>query len=675
MAGLLHSKGITSHRYSADLHCYKGGRDVDNRAHIQSTLRPESETSGVCKRLDHRSAAIDCRLEGGEIESKSSERDGKRRPALLSDTWESRESFNSGTSLPTTGGKSTRHLPDSITSLFTSCGKVTRSLSPTTSYREKIRLLQPRLDHKAEGRAQEVGEKSQGTSLNPATFDWEEIQLLLRHLETTLQGVTATCFEDKCAADDEELEEGEINPDYSELEEGELDPDNSELEEGEIDASFSRPDEIRTEAFLPPSAERKENYVDGKKERESQGGVHSSSSQRIDDGAELKRVKEEPEDLEMKRVKGKPLDTEEHEDVEVKYVKERSLDAKKEKQNDGGFSLGSLRIDEGAIMNPVKEESVDEVPPQPIVTETVRTSDTRLLNFPMFDREEESDGEGFSHSGKEQERLREKFGERPEEPSHTSTPKSSAVADTLQIFEALVNHFQFDAKDSRRTSGRQPAIMRAAGVMNENNLILPGDIIGQIEGIEVGRRFSSRGEMSVLGLHRELLGGINVVVMKDSADGVETRIGTSIVFGLGDDYPDNKFGLGENDLSIYSGEGGSPSRKERDRNKVKITKGLDGSLKYTDQKLTGGNLALRKSFERKIPTRVIKGLKKGPDNMDNKKYVYDSMYQIQEVRFERGVRGNNVFKFFISRVLWLQRSVVVWLVFLNRHRVKLKETM
>ncbi|KAL2621117.1 hypothetical protein R1flu_001322 [Riccia fluitans] len=342
-------------------------------------------------------------------------------------------------------------------------------------------------------------------------------------------------------------------------------------------------------------------------------GEHSSSTMRMDAAIELKHVKGEP--LEVKtQIKRKfaysssslLMEEEEVEEGRVsapRMSQMERLDVKKQRRSKVAYSLSSLRIDDGAKMKRVKEEALEAARPRATLKQEVATSRKTVVNLTMVEREEEP------------------------------------VAETLKTFEALATHFQFLAREERRTKGRQNAIMRTASVMNANQLDLPGDIIGKIEGIDVGRRFSTRVQMSVTGLHRELFAGINVVAMRDSPGGLETKIATSVVFALGDRYPDNKIGLGRNGICIYSGEGGLPWRRER---------GLDGQLKYRDQSLTGRNRALFNSFTRNIPIRVIRGLQKGRDNMDHGKYVYDGLYQIVDCRYKVGERRNKVFIFALS---------------------------
>ncbi|KAL3678225.1 hypothetical protein R1sor_021181 [Riccia sorocarpa] len=475
------------------------------------------------------------------------------------------------------------------------------STKPAQEFRAALKLnIEERRNAAASalGRPQVGAASSRGFSMTPAKFGLEEARLLVKQFES---------FEcEWSTTDDEELEEGEISPSEGELEGGEFHP------------TWQQPeDEMKTATSLPPSAaERKEEYPFAGEYQ----GKNKSGLRRIHEVAEMKPVKDNKPPLD--RGKG----------AELKRVKAEPWNAANEIECKGWM--------EGATnVRRAKEEPVDAAaPPQATLSNTV-------LNLPVshLERKKLSQTEAFRQSDKQQE-LR-----HPEEKrADVSIDTSESVEEAVKIFRALAFHFQFEAKDGRRTSGKQPALMRAAGVMNENQLSLPGDIIGEIEGIEVGKRFSSRGEVSVTGLHRELLGGINVVVRKDAA-GVETRIGTSVVFGIGDDYSDNEIGVGENDRCIYSGEGGLPSKtSKKGKDKKKLGLGLDRTPTFTDQTLTGGNLALMNSFHEKIPIRVIKGLRRGPDNRDNSKYVYAGLYQILDVLYERGKRGNMVYKFIIS---------------------------
>jgi len=69
----------------------------------------------------------------------------------------------------------------------------------------------------------------------------------------------------------------------------------------------------------------------------------------------------------------------------------------------------------------------------------------------------------------------------------------------------------------------------------------------------------------------------------------------------------------------------------------------------SDQKLTKGNLALVKNFERKLPVRVIRGhFGVGPNGFLG--YSYDGLYTISEYELGDGINGFKVFKYLMERL-------------------------
>ncbi|BBN15965.1 hypothetical protein MPTK1_7g02350 [Marchantia polymorpha subsp. ruderalis] len=205
------------------------------------------------------------------------------------------------------------------------------------------------------------------------------------------------------------------------------------------------------------------------------------------------------------------------------------------------------------------------------------------------------------------------------------------VKDTLETFQRIWEFMENEAEDV--TPKRRRSDMRVAAKMRESKLTLEEDIIGEVEGVEVGDTFSWRAEMAVIGLHKELVAGINVVKRSESEGG---PIATSVVFGAASSYSDNIYQDSSTDRCVYSGEGGLPSKSK-------------DSTGYRDQTLTGGNLALKRTADQKIPLRVIRGLKK-VERKDDRKYIYDGLYEIIAYQYDTGVNGNKVYKFVLERL-------------------------
>ena len=108
--------------------------------------------------------------------------------------------------------------------------------------------------------------------------------------------------------------------------------------------------------------------------------------------------------------------------------------------------------------------------------------------------------------------------------------------------------------------------------------------MGQVPGVEVGDEFIYRVQLAIVGLHRHYQGGIDTTTHRNGE-----RIAISIVASGG--YPDELPCSGE---LIYTGSGGKPARKNY----------------VEDQKLEGGNLALKNCIKTKTPVRVIYGFKR-----------------------------------------------------------------
>ncbi|KAH6830850.1 hypothetical protein C2S53_005774 [Perilla frutescens var. hirtella] len=155
---------------------------------------------------------------------------------------------------------------------------------------------------------------------------------------------------------------------------------------------------------------------------------------------------------------------------------------------------------------------------------------------------------------------------------------------------------------------------------------------GHIPGIEIGDEFSFRSELDIVGLHCQLVAGIDSVKI----DG--NRYATSVV----------NSGCYENTATthgtlIYSGQGGNP----------KVSNSA-----AADQKLEKGNLAMTNSMKMGYPVRVIsrrscpmtsKSLSR--KNERGYMYVYDGLYTIKKYWQEREDQTKKlVYKFELQRL-------------------------
>lgn len=152
--------------------------------------------------------------------------------------------------------------------------------------------------------------------------------------------------------------------------------------------------------------------------------------------------------------------------------------------------------------------------------------------------------------------------------------------------------------------------------------------VGPVPGINVGDRFQYRTELAIVGLHREFMCGIHY----DKHDG--KNYATSIV-DSGRFYHNQTITADE---FIYMGEGGNPEL----------------SSKLKDQKLDGGNLALKNSMDSKIPVRVIRGSPdlRGSNTMGKRgfTFLYDGLFQVTNLKYCRDPQaGNKVYLFTMKR--------------------------
>ncbi|CAO2201658.1 unnamed protein product [Urochloa humidicola] len=155
-------------------------------------------------------------------------------------------------------------------------------------------------------------------------------------------------------------------------------------------------------------------------------------------------------------------------------------------------------------------------------------------------------------------------------------------------------------------------------------------VIGNVPGVEVGDEFMYRVELALVGLHRPHQPGIESI---QDENGVLVAI--SIVTSGG--YPDELSSSGE---LIYTGSGGKYAGKKSDEN----------------QKLKGGNLALKNCIETKTPVRVIHGFKGSSREEGSHSrakgasaFVYDGLYHVVDCWIE-GQPGSKVFKYKLLRI-------------------------
>lgn len=186
---------------------------------------------------------------------------------------------------------------------------------------------------------------------------------------------------------------------------------------------------------------------------------------------------------------------------------------------------------------------------------------------------------------------------------------AALARDKAALLKKGTSKLEFETLDIIKNSGKN---------VNEEKLI------GKVPGVKFGDAFQYKVELSMIGLHFKIFGGI------DYLERGALKLATSIVASEGSEY-NNRF---ESNVLFYSGEGGNMMSK--DHNVVE------------DQKMTNGNLALATSMSAMYPVRVVRGLKRS--DKQGKLYVYEGLYMVEDYWEEKGHKGNLVFMFKLCRV-------------------------
>lgn len=182
-------------------------------------------------------------------------------------------------------------------------------------------------------------------------------------------------------------------------------------------------------------------------------------------------------------------------------------------------------------------------------------------------------------------------------------------------YDALLHYYQ-------GRKGRRPDLS-AMQRMTRDKQVCTWKGAGNVGGAVVGDTFRYRAEMKVLGLHREVEGGIS-----SSRIGGQ-RLGVSVVASGG--YEDDE-DYGE--VLLYSGHGG------RD----KVTR-----RQAKDQLPEKGNLALMSCCENQDVVRVIRGHISRENSRAKTIYSYDGLYNVLSYRREVGRSGYVVYMFKLER--------------------------
>lgn len=215
-----------------------------------------------------------------------------------------------------------------------------------------------------------------------------------------------------------------------------------------------------------------------------------------------------------------------------------------------------------------------------------------------------------------------------------------AVKETLRLYRSHISMIASGGgagEMEKRIDFQAKKELEAQGKLGK-----PVKVVGAMPGVEVGDEFYYRVELFIIGLHGRLLKGIGYLEKHGS------KLATCMVATEGY-YVD----MTESEFLEYTGEGG-----------VYMDKGKQPD----NQKMAGGNLALKNSMMSKSPVRVVRGFKLGfhagdPDPRTAKTtYVYDGLYDVMDCKKGKGSKGNLIYMFTLRRdpnqpvVYWKKRE-------------------
>ncbi|XP_058728275.1 histone-lysine N-methyltransferase, H3 lysine-9 specific SUVH5-like [Vicia villosa] len=216
------------------------------------------------------------------------------------------------------------------------------------------------------------------------------------------------------------------------------------------------------------------------------------------------------------------------------------------------------------------------------------------------------------------------------------TLKRQKVNKALSIFRGLSHklYCEYKLSEVKNFNLKTKALTEAAMIMKEKHQWEnTWKRLGHVDGIEVGDHFQYRAELVVIGLHQQFRNGI------DFLGKGEFSLATSIVVTHRYDNVRKSGGC-----LVYEGQGSNPNVRTR-------------AAAPRDQKLEGGNLALRNSMIARKPVRVIlkvcgkfNGMEEWKNTVSDYSYVYDGLYSIDRMSQDRGQFGKLVFKFVLNKI-------------------------
>ncbi|XP_020540832.1 histone-lysine N-methyltransferase, H3 lysine-9 specific SUVH5 [Jatropha curcas] len=215
------------------------------------------------------------------------------------------------------------------------------------------------------------------------------------------------------------------------------------------------------------------------------------------------------------------------------------------------------------------------------------------------------------------------------------TTSREKVIKVLESYHEMLDKL---LKENETNQVRNPNIYKDAAIIlqKQHKWVEAAKRLGSVPGVEIGDKFQFRAELCVVGVHCQFERGIDYM----KKDGI--IVATSIV--ATDRYANEMKSSGE---LIYCGEGGNPNFKS--------------GKPIKDHVLERGNLALKNSMLQRTPVRVIlsenckrsklTALRDTPQQKNlATSYVYDGLYNVEELWQERGEFGKLVFKFRLRRI-------------------------
>ncbi|XP_057433985.1 histone-lysine N-methyltransferase, H3 lysine-9 specific SUVH5-like [Lotus japonicus] len=222
--------------------------------------------------------------------------------------------------------------------------------------------------------------------------------------------------------------------------------------------------------------------------------------------------------------------------------------------------------------------------------------------------------------------------------------KHKKVNKALSVFRKLSSKLfdELKAENPRDSGAKFKALCNAAKIMSDKHACEnTKKRVGVVEGIEIGDKFQYRAELVIIGLHLQHSSGIDYMGKGESS------LATSIV--VTKRYANT---INPNGSLVYIGQGGNSAAGR--------------NVLSHDQKLEGGNLAMKNSMDARSPVRVILKVfgssdyesENESDNSSMFSYIYDGLYWVTDFTQGRGNNGKLVFKFTLDRMLNQPQSCV-----------------